>query len=67
MFLQLEIIGKFAWILFEIDNNELFPLLESNDSLPAKVEEVVQVQAVTSRYLSWKLSGSKECIQLIDL
>ena len=67
MFLQLEIVGKFAWILFEMDNNELFPLLESNDSFPAKVQELVQVQAVTSIYLSWKLSGSKECSQLIDL
>ena len=67
MFQQLEIVGEFAWILFEMDNNELFPLLESNDSLPAKVEEVVQVQAINSRYLSWTLSGSKECIQLIDL
>ena len=54
-------------MLLEMDNNELFPLLGSNDSLPAKVEEVVQVQAVTSRYLSWTLSGSKELIQLIDL
>ena len=67
MFLQLEIVGKFAWILFKMDKNELLPPLESNDSLPAKVEEVVQVQAVTSRYLSWTLSGSKGCIQLIDL
>ena len=66
-FLDLEIASKFTWMLLEMDNNDLFPLLESNDSLPPIVEEFVQVQAVTSRYLSWKLSGSKECSQLIVL
>ena len=30
----------------EMDNNELLPLLESNDSFATKVEEAVQVQAI---------------------
>ena len=45
-FLDLEIASKFTWMLLEMDNNDLFPLLESNDSFAAKVEEAVQVQAV---------------------
>ena len=32
--------------ILEMDNNEKLPMLESNDSFAAKVEEAVQVQVV---------------------
>jgi len=40
---QSELAGKITGMLLEMDNNELLLLLESPDSLVAKVEEAVQV------------------------
>lgn len=49
---QPELAGKITGMLLEMDNNELLLLLESPDSLAAKVEEAVQVLKMSKTKVS---------------